>query len=55
MPGLFEALQVKQIVLSVWVFPAVIVTTARKVAAVVINICIEVTNVFTAWQVCSYL
>lgn len=55
MPGLLDALQVKQIVLNLWVFPTGLVTTARKIAVVVINICIEVTNVFTAWQVCSYL
>lgn len=55
MPGLLEAVQVKQIVLSLWVFPTGIVTTARKIAVVVTNLCIEVTNVCTAWQVCSYL
>ena len=36
-------------------FPTGIVTTARKIAVVVINICIEVTNVFTSWKICSYL
>jgi hypothetical protein len=54
MPGLLEALQDKQIVLNLWVSSTGIVTTARRIAVVAINLCIEVTNVFTAWQVCSY-